>query len=250
VTELNLLPVLILIGRPASGKSEIIDYLQKMGDVERRDKFNFGELEVIDDFPMLWTWFEEDTILSKRLDQPRLHTDEQGYFKHNYQWDLLIERLDLEYYKRLRDETALYQSKTIVIEFSRGSQHGGYQRALSRFSSELLQNAVILYVAVSYEESLRKNRARYNPTRPESILEHGIPDEKLEFLYREDDWQSLTHDDPTTVYINSIDVPYVVFENEDDVTNGQIEQLDQRLTIRLGNLFRLYMDRSNQTTTR
>ncbi len=109
---------------------------------------------------------------------------------------------------------------------------------------------MILYVAVSYEESLRKNRARYNPARPESILEHGVPDEKLEFLYREDDWQSLTHDDPTTVYINSIDVPYVVFENEDDVTSGQIEQLDQRLTIRLGNLFRLYRDRSNLTTTR
>ncbi len=107
MTELNILPVLILIGRPASGKSEIIDYLQKMGDVERRDKFNLGELEVIDDFPMLWTWFEEDTILSKRLDQPRLHTDEQGYFKYSYQWDLLIERLDLEYYKRLRDEIGL-----------------------------------------------------------------------------------------------------------------------------------------------
>ena len=66
MTELDILPVLILIGRPASGKSEIIDYLQKLGDIERRAKFHIGNLEVLDDFPMLWTWFEEDDILSQR----------------------------------------------------------------------------------------------------------------------------------------------------------------------------------------
>ena len=250
MTQLDIFPVLILIGRPASGKSEIIDYLQNLADGDRRDKFHLGELYVIDDFPMLWAWFEEDDILSQRLNQPRLHTDEKGYFKHTYQWDLLVERLDLEYHKRLRDGTDLDESQTIIIEFSRGSQHGGYERALSRLSTELLQNAGIIYVAVPYEESLRKNRARFNPAHPDSILEHGVPEEKLELLYREDDWQSLIHDDPTSLHINSVDIPYVVFENEDDVTSGQIEMLDQRLTKRLGNLFRLYRDRPNQTTIR
>ena len=241
----DILPILILIGRPASGKSEIIDYLQKLGEAERRDKFHLGELEVIDDFPMLWTWFEEDAILSKRLNQPRLHTDDQGYFKYIYQWDLLIERLDLEYYKRLRDNADLHQTHTIIIEFSRGSQHGGYRRALSHFSGDLLQDAGILYVAVSYEESLRKNGARFNPARPDSILEHSLPDERLERLYREDDWQTLTKNDPASLQVNSAHVPYVIFENEDDVTSGQIDQLGQWLSLRLGELFLLYNDRSN-----
>ena len=243
MTTPDILPILILIGRPASGKSEIIDYLQKLGDAERRDKLHLGELEVIDDFPMVWTWFEEDDILSKRLNQPRVHTDEQGYFKHIYQWDLLIERLNLEYDKRRRDNPKLHQTHTVIIEFSRGSQHGGYQRALPHVSGDLLKDAGILYVAVSYEESQRKNRLRFNPARPDSILEHSLPDERLERLYREDDWQALTKNDPDSLQVNSVHVPYVVFENEDDVTSGQIDQLSQRLSMRLGELYRLYSRR-------
>jgi len=243
MTRPDILPILILIGRPASGKSEIIYYLQKLGEAERRDKFHLGELEVIDDFPMLWTWYEEDDILSNRLNQPRLHTDEQGNFKYFYQWDLLIERLNLEYDKKLRDNADLHETYTVIIEFSRGSQHGGFRRALSHVSEDLLKDAGILYVAVSYEESLRKNRTRFNPARPDSILEHGLPDEKLERLYREDDWQTLTKNDPTHLQVNSVHVPYMVFENEDDVTSGQNNQLGQRLSSRLGELFRLYSRR-------
>ena len=46
---------------------------------------------------MLWTWFEEDAILEKIMHEPRVHTDSDGYFLHRYQWDLLIERISLEY---------------------------------------------------------------------------------------------------------------------------------------------------------
>ena len=82
-------PILLLIGRPASGKSEIIDFLKQMPDEERSEKYRIAIPDVIDDFPMLWAWFEEDSILSRHLDKPRLHTDEQGYFLRPYFWDLL-----------------------------------------------------------------------------------------------------------------------------------------------------------------
>jgi len=42
----------------------------------------------------------------------------------------------------------------------------------------MLKSAAILYVNVSFSESLRKNRKRFNPNKPDSILEHGLPDEK------------------------------------------------------------------------
>ena len=57
--------ILILLGRPASGKSEVIDHLKKTPVEERLARFHIGAFEEIDDFPMLWTWFEEDAILEK-----------------------------------------------------------------------------------------------------------------------------------------------------------------------------------------
>jgi hypothetical protein len=218
-------PILILIGRPASGKSEIIDYLVQADPVERLRRFRVGQPDVLDDFPLLWAWFEEDHILSQVLCKPRLHTDEQGYFLHTYLWHLLVQRLDLEYHKRLRDDPQYHNHTTAIIEFSRGSEHGGYREAFNNLSDKLLSRAAIVYVRVSFEESLRKNRRRFNPNKPDSILEHSLPDAKLERLYRLDDWDDLTRSDPEYVTIRSQRVPYVVFENEDDMTTHKPEQL-------------------------
>ena len=230
---------LILIGRPASGKSEIIDFLQHTPRLDRIQRFHVAELDCIDDFPMLWTWYEEDRLLTQRLGKPGMHTDERGYFLHDYQWDLLIERIGLEYQKKLRDHPNYHATKTALIEFSRGSQHGGYAEALPHLPDELLEQASILYVRVSFEESMRKNRRRFNPEKPDSILEHSLPDEKLEYLYAADDWDSLTASDPHFLKINEVLVPYVVFENEDDVTTHGGESLALCLEQALGQLWLL-----------
>ena len=220
---------LILIGRPASGKSEIIDFLTHTSPQTRRRKFHIADLDILDDFPMLWTWFEEDHLLTERLRKPPLHTDADGCFRYPYLWHLLIERLSLEYAKRLRDDPTLHDHTTTLVEFSRGSEHGGYAEAFPHLSDDLLRRAAVVYVRVSFEESLRKNRRRRNPERPDSILEHSLPDEKLTRLYREDDWATLGAQDPDFLTVRSIRVPYVVFENEDDVTTDKPDQLAARL---------------------
>jgi len=224
----NFFDIIILIGRPASGKSEIIDYLKRSSDEHRLERFHIGKLDFLDDFPMLWTWFEEDYILEHILNKPRLHTDQDSYFKEKYFWHLLIERFNIEYPKRLRDEK-YHDEHTLIIEFSRGSEHGGYTEALPHLSEQILKRAAILYVNVSYDESLRKNRRRFNPDKPDSILEHGLPDEKLERLYRDDDWATLSKPNAEFVTVNGIQVPYVVFENEDDVTTDTPSLLAERL---------------------
>lgn len=231
--------LLILIGRPASGKSEIIDYLVHLPDSTRRERFHLAQLDILDDFPMLWAWFEEDALLVERFDRPRLHTDEKGYFIHTDLWNLLIERLDLDYHKRRRDDPDYHQATTTLVEFSRGSQHGGYAAAFSHFSDELLQHAVVLYVRVPYEEALRKNRLRYNPKRPDSILEHGLTDEKMERLYRLDDFESFSQPDPEFFQVRGISIPYAVFENEDDVTTAKPEALGARLETSLQQLWQM-----------
>ncbi|MCB2209600.1 hypothetical protein KQH62_01785 [bacterium] len=228
---------LLLIARPAAGKSEVINFLKNTPLPDRISRFHIGEFSEIDDFPMLWAWFEEDALL-ERMGYPRLHTDAEGYFKEDYLWHLLIERIGLEYQKQRRDGN----DETIVIEFSRGAEHGGYKQAFAHLTDQILENLAILYIDVPWEESLRKNRARFNPKRPDSILEHGLPDEKLERLYRETDWDTLTENSPETIDINGYKVPYAVFDNTDDVTTAQGSALGTRLESVLGKLWDLYQD--------
>jgi hypothetical protein len=232
--------ILILIGRPASGKSEIIDFLTYLSDRERSERFHISDLEVLDDFPILWSWFEEDDILSQTFGLPRLHSDEQEYFKFRELWHVLIRRLSLDYAKKIRDNDSYHAHTTTLIEFARGSEHGGYVEAFEHVSDEILKRAGIIYVRVPFEESLRKNRRRFNPDKPDSILEHGLSDEKMEHLYKEDDWTKLAQDDSGYLSIRGYKVPYVVFPNEDDVTSDRSEQLAERLESVLGKLWEFY----------
>ncbi len=234
--------ILLLIARPAAGKSEIIDYLKKTPIDERIERFHIGKIEEIDDFPMLWTWFEEDALL-ENMGHPRLHTDKEGYFLEQHLWDLLIERISLEYEKRLRDVPDLTDTYTTLIEFSRGKEHGGYQSAFEHLSTKILGKLAVMYVDVTWEESLRKNRKRFNPDRPDSILEHALPDEKLERLYKEVDWNEVSQDDPQFLTIQGKQVPYVVFDNADDVTTQGGEALEKKLEQNLERLWKIYNQR-------
>ncbi len=235
-------PLLLLIGRPAAGKSEIIHYLSDLPSDVRRAKLHIGPFREIDDFPMLWAWFEEDHILSQ-MGRSRLHTDDEGYFKFPYLWNLLIRRMELEYRKVLRDDPDFEGDSTVILEFSRGLEHGGYAEALKQFTPEVLGRSAVLYIDVSYEESLRKNRRRFNPDKPDSILEHSLPDEKLERLYRETDWADITAADPSYFRISGVTVPYVVMDNSDDVTTAGGAALGERLEASLSLLWQRFANR-------
>ena len=112
---------------------------------------------------------------------------------------------------------------TTVIEFSRGSEHGGYESAFRSLSEDILKKACILYIDVPFKESLRKNRRRFNPNRPDSILEHGLPDEKLERLYREVDWETFKGEDPEYIHYSGHKIPYVVLHNMPEVTDDPVK---------------------------
>jgi len=234
----DIFDIIILNGRPASGKSEVIDYLKKTPLDERIRRFHIGDLDEIDDFSMLWTWFEEDAILEKIMNKPRIHSDKEGYFLYEYLWHLLIERISMGYAKKLRDD-CYHEKHTTLVEFSRGSEHGGYVAAYKHLSDEILKKAAIFYIDVSFEESLRKNRKRYNPIRPDSILEHGLPDNKLKRLYGEVDWEIFKGNDPEYILIKSHRVPYTVLNNEPDITTARDENLGRALEDHFGKLWKL-----------
>lgn len=236
----DIFRTLILIARPAAGKSEIINHLKHTPLEQRRELFHVGEIVEIDDFPMLWAWFEEDALLTE-MGKPRLHTDDDGYFKWNYLWDLLIQRISLDHQKLMAEQGNGGDAKTALVEFARGTEHGGFRQAFQHLSKPLLERAAILYIDVTFEESLRKNRRRFNPDRAYSILEHGLSDEKMHRLYAESDWAEVSGGaQEGHLEIQGVRVPFVVFDNHDDVTTPGGEPLNRRLSERLGTLWGLY----------
>lgn len=238
--ETEIFPILILNAFPAAGKSEVIAYLSSIGEGFRARHFHVGPIRVLDDFPMLWTWFEEDDLLERVFDRPRLHTTAEGYFVHQDLWHLLIRRLSLDYQKLQRDHPDPF---TAIIEFSRGEAQGGYRAAYGHLSAEILEKAAALYVRVSFKEAARKNRERHNPERPDSILEHSLSDDKMRRLYYGDDWEVFSGGEASYLDVRGFSVPQVVFDNQDDLTTDGGEGLGRRLAERLGVLWELWKTR-------
>ena len=233
----DFFPILILNARPAA---EIIHYLTQTATADRISRFHIGPMHIIDDFPMLWSWFEEDDILERVFHLPRLHTTPEGYFIHDDLWHLLIRRLSLEYYKWSRD---VQEAHTCLIEFSRGAMTGGYQSAYQHLSEQILEQAACLYINVSYAESKRKNLRRENVERRDSILEHSLEEDKMEKLYRHDDWSAFTAGDPDYLPVKGYRIPYAVLENEDDVTTQGGKALATRIKNSLDRLWVLWRQR-------
>lgn len=227
-------PILILTARPAAGKSEVIDYLKKADPAERLSRFHIGNVDEIDDFLYVWETFEIDDILTKH-GKPRIWSDEKYWFKDDFIWNLYIERINLEYAKRVARDPRYHDTNTTLIEFARGGENGIYE-ALSYLNDEILRKAKIVYIRVDYAESVRKNRRRARKGEEHSILYHSLPDEKMDFYYKVNDWDKLEATNPNYIEVKGHKVPYAVFENMPEKTldpkliGEEIERVARKLT--------------------
>lgn len=126
------------------------------------------------------------------------------------------------------------EDKTLVVEFARGGAAGaslplappfGYAYSLARLSSALLEDATILYIWVTPDESRRKNAARTDPDDPGSILHHGVPRPVMLNDYGVDDmaWLEGQAERPGTVTVETrgrtYHVPIARFDNRVDKTS-------------------------------
>jgi len=209
-------PVIGLLGRPAAGKSEVIDFLKRVSPEERLQRFHIAPFVEIDDFPFVWQTFEDDDILT-RHGKNRIWTDENYYFTDPFVWNLYIEKINLAYAKLIAEQPAFLNGNTVIVEFSRGGKDG-FREAFSFLSREIVSVLSIVYINVSYEESCRKNRRRFRPEEAHSILYHSLPDDKMEFYYKDSDWSTLAPDSEGRLIIGDTNVPYAVLNNEPEVT--------------------------------
>ena len=236
----GIFPLLVLNGRPAAGKSEIIDALRSVPDEERRRRFHIGTMEEFDDFPILWDHFEDDDLRESH-GQVRLVSETSfvfegqrypGYvFKDRYFWRFLVAKICRMYEKRLRQVPRYHERTTAVFEFARGTEHGGLAEAYRSLSDAVLSRAATIYVRVGWEESCRRNQRRRNPERPDSILEHSLEQKKMEMLYRGSDWEAISSGDPGYLTVWNHRVPYVIFENEPEKTHERDLLLNHLETI-------------------
>ena len=209
-------PILIITGRPAAGKSEVIDFLKKCDPILRLEKFHIANFEELDDFVYVWETFELDDLMT-RFGKPRIWSDEKYWYKDQYVWDLYMERLALDYKKKVLKDPAYHDKMTTLVEFARGGENA-IHHALTFLSDEMLSKASLVYIKVPYEESVRKNRRRARPGQEDSILYHSLPDEKMEFYYKTNDWEQLTAKDPNFIEVKGHKIPYCAFENMPEKT--------------------------------
>lgn len=230
-------PILIITGRPAAGKSEVIDFLKKCDPIVRLERFNIANFEELDDFLYVWETFELDDLMSQ-MNKPRIWSDEKYWFFEPYIWDLYMKRLALDYKKKVVKDPSYHEKMTTIVEFARGGDNA-IQHALSFLSDEMLEKAVLMYIKVTYEESLRKNRRRARKGEEDSILYHSLPDEKMEYYYKTNDWEEIEKKDPQFIHVRNFKIPYAVFENMPEKTHDPLliaEELE-RVTTKLWNVF-------------
>lgn len=183
---MDTFPIIILIGRPAAGKSEVIDYIKKLPDDVRRAKLHIAPFEEIDDFVWVWQLFEDDDIREK-LGRARVNTTPDYFFTDPFLWNFLIAKINLKFAKHLARDANLLRDHTIIVEFARGGENG-FGEAFAYLSDEILARAAIVYVSVSYDESVRRNRRRQG--QEDSILYHSLSDDKMEAYYKTNDWSN------------------------------------------------------------
>ncbi len=217
VSSREVIPYLILLGRPASGKSELIQYLSTLPQDTRERDYHLGTLSIEDDFPILWDKFVEDddweAVGRGRLLSGR--ADENYYVTDDHVWPFLIRRLS-----RRLEGLPRATGRTVLVEFARGGP-GAYRSALEELSPLVLSSAVILYVDVPYEESRRRNRARYDQARREGLLTHSVPEQELERTYREDDWHELAARPTGVLEVAGARVPYITTNNVPEPTTAR-----------------------------
>ncbi len=287
----GIFKILLLLGLPASGKSEIRRFLASVDKETLARDFHIGEIIHMDDFPYVHFMRKIDLVLEKNNIRRVFFDSDELPFKNPYDWGTLVYLLNEDYLnlvhktslcfhsyteelfrridnaarkvdirnrlavlepdifrmikselefdakeifennKRLSSENL--EGKTVIIEFARGGGEDsmlpleapfGYGYSLAQLSNEILKNSVILYNWVTPEESRRRNKERFDPNKPGSILYHGVPAEVMQREYGIDDMEWLRDnsniDDTIMITKGSriFYIPVAFFDNRVDKT--------------------------------
>jgi hypothetical protein len=234
---------LFVLGRPAGGKSEFIDFMKKLPPAERAADYGIGRFDEVDDFPWLWEACVDDDAREARGER-RLVSKRtpEGYniTKPKFR-GTLVDRFNEVIAAKYLANPRFYDEGTLLIEFARG-RPDGFRESLERFHPDILRRGAILYIEVSFEESFRRNDARYQAAQKASILFDKVPDADMLGFFRENDWADLTGGAADgRLAVAGASVPFVTMHNEPESTDPLV--LGPRYRRALGRLRELFLTR-------
>jgi len=163
--------------------------------------------------------------LRERRGEPRLVSERtpEGYniTKPKFRGSL-VDRFNQAITATYLSNPAFYTDGTLLIEFARGVDDG-FRESLERFLPAILARGAILYIKVSFEESFRRNGARYRPGEEESTLFHKVPDRDMLGFFRDNDWDAITGGAPDGLLgLHGVRVPFVTMNNEPESTDPDL----------------------------
>ncbi|MFH1356787.1 MAG: hypothetical protein ABII18_06590 [bacterium] len=229
---------LFVFGRPASGKSEFITFMKECDDAKRLSQMCIAPFDMIDDYTFIVELSENEAIFESFGVERKITKDVQEgiVVTDPTYFDYASEKINRILKRNKEMQPDFFNEKSRLIEFSRGQDKISYQRALSLIDKETLANGSIIYIKASYEESIRRNDARYQEKLKHSFLAHKAPDEAMERYYQNDDWASLTKDESHGfITINDVRIPFVTMDNEQEskdptVLEGRYQTALQKLS--------------------
>jgi hypothetical protein len=236
---------LFLLGLPASGKSEFIDFMKQQTPESLAEHYHIGRFDEMDDFIWLWEKCVEDDLWEE-VGEGRLFSKKDGANYSISDGDLykfFTECFNREIPRTYLSRPEFYKEGTLIIEFSRGGDNT-YGYALNRLDPEILKRGAVLYVKVAPEESRRRNEARYQEKLAHSILAHKTPDDVMDKFYPFDDWDKFTEGKPSgTLGCNGVMLPFVTMDNEPESKDQEV--LARRYKGALDTLWQLYSNTSS-----
>ncbi len=213
---------LLLLGRPASGKSEFIDMIKKMDAREREERFFIGDLDEVDDFVWIAEKFVEDDLW-EAAGFDRIYSNKEGNNaglkpEMGKFFDVAMLKFN-DAVGKMTDMPSYYDAHTLFIEFSRGGDFG-YAHSFPFLKKEIWERTAILYVDVSFDESWRRNNARYQEKLMHSILAHKASDEVMNAFYKTNDWHELSKEKSSGYLpIQGFNIPFVSVCNEPEIVD-------------------------------
>ena len=233
---------LLILGRPAAGKSEFIDFMKSISDVERAQKYHIGSFDEVDDFVWIWEKFIEDDLWEKtgckRHYSKEYMPGNPGMAPEGVKlFEFCMHKFNDEVAKKYLTRPEYYNDHTLFIEFSRGNKPT-FKDALENLAPEILKRAAIFFIDVTRQESWRRNVARYQEKLKHSILAHMVPKETFDYFYSDHNWPELTHSESFGhVTTQGLKIPFVTMNNEPESTDPVV--LEKRYGDALNKLFEL-----------